>query len=48
MIAKLTGVLATKAFDQVILDVRDVGYRVFIPLSTYYDLSEVNTATTFL
>lgn len=43
MIAKLTGVLATKALDQVILDVRDVGYRVFIPLSTYYDLSEVNT-----
>ena len=43
MIAKLTGVLAVKALDQVILDVRDVGYRVFIPLSTYYDLSEVNT-----
>lgn len=43
MIAKLTGVLAAKALDQVLLDVHDVGYRVLIPLSTYYDLSEVNT-----
>jgi Holliday junction DNA helicase RuvA len=43
MIAKLTGALVTKAVDHVVLDVRDVGYRVFIPLSTYYDLPELNT-----
>ncbi len=43
MIAKLTGIIAAKALDQVLLDVHDVGYRVSIPLSTYYDLSEVNT-----
>jgi holliday junction DNA helicase RuvA len=42
MIAKLTGILATKALDQVVVDVRDVGYRVFIPLSTYYELPELN------
>jgi holliday junction DNA helicase RuvA len=44
MIAKLTGALVTKAVDHVVLDVRDVGYKVFIPLSTYYDLPELNTA----
>ena len=44
MIAKLTGALVTKAIDHVVLDVRDVGYRVFIPLSTYYDLPEINAA----
>jgi holliday junction DNA helicase RuvA len=44
MIAKLTGALVTKAVDHVVLDVRDVGYRVIIPLSTYYDLPELNTA----
>jgi len=43
MIAKLTGIIAAKALDQVLLDVHDVGYRVSIPLSTYYDLSEVST-----
>ncbi len=40
MIAKLTGALVTKAVDHVVLDVHDVGYRVFIPLSTYYDLPD--------
>jgi holliday junction DNA helicase RuvA len=44
MIAKLTGALVTKTVDHVVLDVHDVGYRVFIPLSTYYDLPELNTA----
>jgi Holliday junction DNA helicase RuvA len=46
MIAKLTGALVTKAIDHVVLDVRDVGYRIFIPLSTYYDLPEINAAVT--
>jgi holliday junction DNA helicase RuvA len=48
MIAKLTGALITKAIDHVVLDVRDVGYRVFVPLSTYYDLPELNTAVSLL
>jgi Holliday junction DNA helicase RuvA len=43
MIARLTGALVTKAVDHVVLDVRDVGYRVAIPLSTYYDLPELKT-----
>jgi Holliday junction DNA helicase RuvA len=48
MIAKLTGALVTKAVDHVVLDVRDVGYRVFIPLSTYYDLPEINASVSLL
>jgi Holliday junction DNA helicase RuvA len=48
MIAKLTGLLAMKALDEVIVDVHDVGYRVFIPLSTYYDLPELNATVTLL
>jgi holliday junction DNA helicase RuvA len=48
MIAKLTGGLVTKAVDHIVLDVHDVGYRVFIPLSTYCDLPEVNAAVSLL
>ena len=38
MIALLTGKLAYKAPDFIILDVNGVGYQVFIPFSTYYPL----------
>jgi Holliday junction DNA helicase RuvA len=48
MIAKLTGTLVTRALDSIVLDVHGVGYRVFIPLSTYYDLPEVNAAVSLL
>jgi holliday junction DNA helicase RuvA len=48
MIAKLTGVLVTKAVDHIVLDVHDVGYRVFIPLSTYYDLPDINAPVALL
>jgi Holliday junction DNA helicase RuvA len=42
MIAALTGRLATKAPSSVTLDVQGVGYEVFIPLSTFYALPDVN------
>ncbi|WP_298273438.1 Holliday junction branch migration protein RuvA [Geobacter sp.] len=38
MIALLTGKLAMKAPDHLIIDVRGVGYRVQVPFSTYFDL----------
>ncbi len=38
MIGRLTGRLAAKAPDQVLVDVSGVGYVVHIPLSTFYDL----------
>jgi Holliday junction DNA helicase RuvA len=40
MIGRLTGRLASKAPDQILLDVSGVGYLVHIPLSTFYELPE--------
>ena len=40
MIALLTGKIAYKSPDFIILDVNGVGYRVQIPFSTYYELPE--------
>jgi len=40
MIALLTGSIAYKSPDHIILDVNGVGYRVLIPFSTYYELPE--------
>ena len=40
MIALLTGRIAHKSPDHIILDVQGVGYRVHIPFSTYYELPE--------
>lgn len=38
MIAQLRGTLAYKAADRVVIDAHGVGYEVFIPFSTYYEL----------
>ena len=40
MIAQLTGLLAQKAADRVIIDIQGVGYEVLIPFSTYYELGD--------
>ena len=45
MIALLTGQIAHKSPDHIILDVNGVGYRVQIPFSTYYELPEEGAAT---
>ena len=42
MIAALTGRLASKSPSQITLDVQGVGYEVFIPLSTFYSLPDIN------
>ena len=42
MIAALTGRLAFKAPSHITLDVQGVGYEVFIPLSTFYALPDLN------
>lgn len=46
MIALLTGTIAGKTPDDVILDVNGVGYRVQIPFSTYFALPEEGGMTT--
>ena len=45
MIAMLTGQIAYKSPDHIVLDVNGVGYRVLIPFSTYYELPEEGTVT---
>lgn len=40
MIALLTGELAQRSPEQIILDVNGVGYRLQVPLSTFYALPE--------
>jgi len=40
MIALITGQLVYKSFEHVIIDVGGVGYRVQIPLSTFYTLPD--------
>lgn len=43
MIALLTGTVALRAPEQIILDVSGVGYRLQIPLSTFYALPDAGT-----
>lgn len=41
MIAKISGNLARKVPGEIIVDVRGVGYQIFIPLTVFYRLPEV-------
>ncbi len=46
MIAWLKGTIVEKSADRVVLNVRDVGYEVHIPFSTYYELGDPGEAAT--
>jgi Holliday junction DNA helicase RuvA len=48
MIARLQGMLVTKRLEGVVVDVHGVGYQVFVPLSTYYTLPDVEHPVTLL
>jgi Holliday junction DNA helicase RuvA len=41
MIARLSGTLIEKSITQCVIDVCGVGYRVVVPLTTFYELPEV-------
>lgn len=41
MIARLSGILIEKSITQCVVDVCGVGYRVVVPLTTFYELPEV-------
>lgn len=47
MIALVRGSLVYKSIDHVIIDVGGVGYRLFIPLSTFYALPENGEASLY-
>lgn len=48
MIGKLTGTLDDKNPPQVIVDCHGVGYEVFVPMSTFYNLPELGVKVTLL
>lgn len=47
MIALIRGSLAYKSIDHVIIDVGGVGYRLYIPLSTFYSLPDEGEISLF-
>jgi holliday junction DNA helicase RuvA len=48
VIARLRGVIARKSVQDVIVDVSGVGYKVHIPLSTFYKLGHENEPVSLL
>ena len=46
MIAMLSGKIAYKGISHVVVDAQGVGYRVFIPLTTFYALPEADQTIT--
>lgn len=47
MFALITGKLAHKSANEVIVDVGGIGYQVYIPLSTFYELPEMGHPVSF-
>jgi Holliday junction DNA helicase RuvA len=41
MIARLSGILIEKSVTQCVVDVHGAGYRICVPLSTFYELPEI-------
>ena len=48
MIAQLSGVLAYKSPEHLVVDVHGVGYQVLVPLNTFYRLPEVGAPVRLL
>jgi len=48
MISRLHGLLIEKQPPQLVIDVQGVGYEVFAPMSTFYNLPEINNEISLL
>lgn len=46
MIARISGMLVYKSVQAITLDVHGIGYRVFVPLTTFYELPETGESIT--
>jgi Holliday junction DNA helicase RuvA len=46
MIARISGILIYKSVSHVIVDACGVGYRIFVPLTTFYELPETGQLAT--
>jgi len=46
MISRLSGILIQKSVPAITVDVHGVGYRVFVPLTTFYELPEAGGPVT--
>ena len=43
MIAQIRGVLVYKSLDYLVVDVNGVGYKIHVPLSTFYQLPDIDS-----
>jgi len=46
MIARISGMLVYKSVQAITLDAHGIGYRVFVPLTTFYELPETGQSIT--
>ena len=46
MIARISGILIYKSVSHVVVDACGVGYRIFVPLTTFYELPETGQLAT--
>ena len=46
MIARISGTIVYKYVQAITLDAHGIGYRVFVPLTTFYELPETGQAIT--
>jgi Holliday junction DNA helicase RuvA len=42
MIARISGILVEKSVTHCVVDVQGTGYRIFTPLSTFYELPDID------
>jgi Holliday junction DNA helicase RuvA len=46
MIARISGILIDKSVNHIVVDNNGIGFRIFVPLTTFYELPETNQPVT--